>query len=591
MAAYIPILPSTDISRAMFNFDAFGIADYRLVGTIRVSVSDTFSFFDYLNYNFFSELYTNGSDEVAWTTQNTDNIKEILNIYSQFANLQFQFQGDYDFFNSGFDFTPNPADVGRFSLSDINITWIDRFDGSFAGISGASSDGLIFGYPGAAGDVFLNAAASMFEGDFTLNLNTRARQVLMHELGHSLGLSHPHSSYSASGATLTFDFMATKDLGFDQLGFHIDSASDMYKEYFTIMSYDDQQSLLPGSGVLFHAHTPMILDVIALQQVYGEGPGSTGSGNDTIQAGNAGYRTYFDKGGVDTIDLSTFYTEGAYLQMGVTIKDAAHLVGVAMSLQDAQTTITFGGDPKHLRWFYGEYENAVGASHGDLLVGNSLNNVIRGLGGDDVLQGGGGNDTLEGGSNADRLDGGAGNDRVLYKESSEGLIADLQQAWVNTGIAQGDTYESIEHLYGSNHADSLRGDTKANTIWGAAGNDTLFGRGGNDTLVGGRGHDTFVFDTTLGAAINKDRVTDFNVSDDSIKLENDVFTALSALGKLAAASFYVGARAHDASDRIIYNAANGALLYDADGKGGTAGIQFATLSADLKLTRNDFIVI
>ena len=34
MAAYIPILPSTDISRAMFNFDAFGIADYRLVGDL-----------------------------------------------------------------------------------------------------------------------------------------------------------------------------------------------------------------------------------------------------------------------------------------------------------------------------------------------------------------------------------------------------------------------------------------------------------------------------------------------------------------------------------------------------------------------------
>src|SRR5262245_51465352 len=120
----------------------------------------------------------------------------------------------------------------------------------------------------------------------------------------------------------------------------------------------------------------MILDVIALQQAYGEGPGTSGSGNDTIVAGNAGYRTYFDIGGIDTIDLSVFYTKGAYLNMGVSITGAAHLVGVGMSLHDAQTTILEGGDPAHLRWFYGEFENAIGGQFSDVLVGNVFGNSI-----------------------------------------------------------------------------------------------------------------------------------------------------------------------------------------------------------------------
>lgn len=399
MATYVGYAPATTIGRAMFNFDAFaGMSNYKYSGVVRVSVSDAFSYSDYIDpyYSaFYSQLYTYGSEEVVWTSQMIGNVQDVLAIYSQFCNISFQFAGDYDTFTSGSDYTVNPEDVGRFNLSDINITLINRFDGTFAGISGANSDALVLNYIGAAGDVFLNSAASKFAGDLTLDVNTRARQTLMHEIGHSLGLSHPHSSYNASTgqAILTADYAATVGLGFDQLGFHINSAQDMYKEYFTIMSYDDQQSLLPGSSALYHAHTPMILDVIALQQAYGEGGGTSGAGNDTIVAGNAGYRTYFDTGGIDTVDLSVWYTDGAYLNMGASIAGAAHLVGVSMSFNDGVTTILNGGDPAHLRWYYGEYENAIGSANTDLLIGNALDNVITGGGGIDSIDGQGGVDT------------------------------------------------------------------------------------------------------------------------------------------------------------------------------------------------------
>jgi len=421
MATDIAYTPDTIISKAMFNFDAFGLANYKLSGTIRVSVSDDFSYDDYLNSSysrFNSMLYTAGANEVTWTSQMTSNIQDILQTYSQFANITFQWIGDYDTFSSGTDTTPNPEDVGRAGVSDININWIYRSDVNFAGISGGSSDDFLFNYTGAANDIFLNAYAPKFNNDLSLDLNTRARQTLMHELGHSLGLSHPHSAYNASTGipTITADYAATKDLGFSQLGFRTNTATDMYKEYFTIMSYDDQHSLLPGSNVVYQAYTPMILDVIALQQAYGEGSGTSGSGNDTITPGIAGYRTYFDTGGIDTVDLSD-YTNGAYFNMGVNITGVAHLVGVSMSTSDAQNMITSGKDPGNLRWFYGEYENAAGSAAADQITGNSLDNVIEGKDGNDTLSGGGGNDSLDGGGGNDILNGQDGIDTAVYAGS------------------------------------------------------------------------------------------------------------------------------------------------------------------------------
>jgi Ca2+-binding RTX toxin-like protein len=408
MATYIAYTPISSIAKAMFNFDLLGVAEHKLSGTVRVSVSDSFSYSDYLSpgYSaFYQGIYTSGSNEMPWTTQMTGNIQNILGIYSQFANITFEWKGDYDTFTSGGDSTVNPEDVGRANISDINITWIDRSDVDFSGISGGNTD-LWLEYIGSAGDIFLNAAEPQFAEDFTLDLDTSARQTLMHELGHSLGLSHPHSGFSNGIPTITADYAATQFLGFWQLGFRTSSAADMYKEYFTIMSYDDQQ-------YYYQAHTPMILDVIALQQAYGEGAGTSGGGNDTIAAGTIGYRTYFDKGGTDTIDLALYSTtDGAYLKMGVNVTGAAHMVGVAMSLYDANSTLVLGGDPGSLRWFYGEYENAAGSSSSDVLVGNALNNEILGLTGDDYLDGSAGNDTIVGGVGNDSLSGGGGNDSL-----------------------------------------------------------------------------------------------------------------------------------------------------------------------------------
>lgn len=50
-------------------------------------------------------------------------------------------------------------------------------------------------------------------------------------------------------------------------------------------------------------------------------------------------------------------------------------------------------------------------------------------------------------------------------------------------------------------------------------------------------------------------------------------------------------QAQDTDDRMIYNPQTGALMFDPDGAGAQAAIQFATLQPSLELNAGDFVVI
>lgn len=262
--------------------------------------------------------------------------------------------------------------------------------------------------------------------------------------------------------------------------------------------------------------------------------------------------------------------------------DATQGVTVDLSITRAQDTVGAGTDTLV------NIENLSGSQFADTLTGNN---------GDNVLNGNRGNDILSGGAGADSLFGKAGFDTASYVDAASGVTVDLSRTTAqNTGGGGIDTLRSVEAVEGSRFADVISGSTRNNTLRGGAGNDVLDGGAGNDvldgqqgsdTLTGGTGKDKFYFDAALGSGV--DTITDFQVGVDRMVLSSQTFEGLHA-GVLSSSAFTTGAAAGDANDRIIYNSATGALLFDSDGTGGAAAVQFATISTGLHLNASSFLI-
>ena len=123
----------------------------------------------------------------------------------------------------------------------------------------------------------------------------------------------------------------------------------------------------------------------------------------------------------------------------------------------------------------------------------------------------------------------------------------------------------------------LTGNDGANRLSGAGGHDQLDGFGGSDILSGGRGADSFNFTTTLDGVFNEDRIAGFNTIEDTIRIDDTVFTDIDATGRLNASAFRSGVAAADSTDRIIYDPDTGALIFDANGSGVGGDIQICVV--------------
>lgn len=224
------------------------------------------------------------------------------------------------------------------------------------------------------------------------------------------------------------------------------------------------------------------------------------------------------------------------------------------------------------------------------LTGNSFANNIQGNAGANVLDGGGG---------ADILVGLGGND-IYYVDDADDVVVegegegtDSVYTSVSYALSAG---QSVERLFALAQLPgavgiNLTGNEFANSLYGNNLSNVIDGLNGNDILIGGAGADVFCFATALGTG-NIDIITDFEVGSDRILLggfAGQSFFALAS-GALGSGAFRSGVAAADADDRIIYDSNSGALLYDADGVGGIAAVQFATLSPGLALTATHFTV-
>jgi Ca2+-binding RTX toxin-like protein len=255
-------------------------------------------------------------------------------------------------------------------------------------------------------------------------------------------------------------------------------------------------------------------------------------------------------------------------------------------------------------------------------TGNSLDNELIGNSATNRLEGLAGNDRLDGGMGADTMVGGTGDDTYVVDNVGDQVIeasaqgADLVRSSISFTLGT-----NVEKLtltgsasiggIGNSIANTIIGNSGANLLNGGAGNDTLSGEAGNDrisggagddtinggigadTLTGGIGRDIFYFNSALSklSFTNIDKIEDFSVLDDTIQLENAVFTELGLFSTLSAGAFFIGAAAHDRDDRIVYDSSTGSLMYDADGSDSGQAKAFAVLDVGLALTHDDFSIV
>jgi len=220
----------------------------------------------------------------------------------------------------------------------------------------------------------------------------------------------------------------------------------------------------------------------------------------------------------------------------------------------------------------------VGNEFANNIYGNAGANYLDGQGGADAMIGFGGNDIfiVDNGGDIAYEFAGQGSDTV-YTSTSYTL----------TGASEIEVLSVNDH--GATTAINLTGNGYGNVILGNSGANTLNGAGGADYLLGFGGADNFAFTSTLGGG-NVDILGDFSAADDTIQLDDAVFTGLSA-GGLSPGAFVIGTAALDADDRILYNQATGQLYFDADGNGAGAAVLFAQLQGAPVISASDFTVI
>lgn len=325
-----------------------------------------------------------------------------------------------------------------------------------------------------------------FGGDVFIDIGWVNFDILIHEIGHALGLKHP------------FEGETILEPALDDLA-------------HTVMTYNAAGGPATGLGAL---------DVLAIQRLYGAADA------DGTQAATWSWNAA-------ALTLDQTGSLGADTLAGVAVADR-----VAAGAGDDYVMGRGGAD--RIDGEDGADTLAAGAGT-DTVSGGAGNDVIDGDDGDDTLNGGAGDDELwgmagadtlageagddflHGGLGVDRLLGGLGDDTILIvdgRSSVEGgggydqlCLAPLSDAAVSLSYADltagGGTYSGIEAvalfgdvngdtlqggalpdlLVGFEGADSLSGGAYEDELWGGSDTDTLAGGAGADYLNGGAGDD------------------------------------------------------------------------------------------------------
>jgi len=318
---------------------------------------------------------------------------------------------------------------------------------------------------GVGGDIWNNP-------DIPTPFTNEQFYVLAHELGHALGLMHPHEEPG-------------------RLTPAAPSGRDAIK--YTLMSYNDfVGDLNINDESAYYPTTLMMDDIRTVQALYGKNM-AYGAGNTTYQwlADSMIFETIWDGGGIDTINaanqlsgVSIDLNPGTFSTIGKAFNNGQELVRDCLAIA-----------------YECDIENAVGSAFDDTLQGNALANQLTGGVGNDTLSGAAGNDTLNGGTGVDSMIGGDGSD--TYYVDNIGDVVSETNAVLSTGGTDLVLSSLSAYTLGENVENGRITATAAANLTGNALNNILYAAAGNNVIDGGLGSDTASYQyATAGVTVS-----------------------------------------------------------------------------------------
>lgn len=417
------------------------------------------------------------------------------------------------------------AELALAGWSDVaNITFVRAGSGSSGEAAYSNQAAILFGnysagaegatafayYPGStsassrAGDVWISTTAS---SNVTPTVGNYGGQVLVHEIGHAIGLAHPSEYDTSDDTNPTYA-----------------SSADYYEDsrQYTVMSYFSESNTGANFGGRYSA-APLLDDIAAVQLEYGAnmstrtgdtvyGFNST-AGRPWFEATSSGSRLVFavwDAGGGDTFDFSGFSNAQTIDLRAGFFSNVGGLTGNVAIAVNTVIENARGGSGTDLIWGNAA-SNSISSGSGagaDTVYGGDGADTVVSEGGTDLLRGEAGADLMYGGADFDDMHGNMGTDTLYGGEGGDWVVGgqdnDMLYGEGGADIVHGSMGDDV--LEGGLGADIMRGGQHNDLIMGQDGNDWISGDRGDDTISGGAGADLF----HLIAQTGIDRVNDFS---------------------------------------------------------------------------------